>query len=195
MAASVMEFPLSMTSLPVKFSHFTATASGNTVVLDWSNPAPDGEVYYYTIQRSCDGTGFTDAATVKANGAATYQWTDNDANCNTLYYRIGAADADGAVYYSTIQTVKGKNGVAGMTVSPNPVNNRMVTLHFVSLRPGQYHLYFINSEGKTMAVTGVQVADGEESLEMVLPDVVHKGLYYIKLDAGKNSITQNIVVN
>jgi unsaturated rhamnogalacturonyl hydrolase len=195
MAGSVMEFPLSMAALPVKFNGFTAVGIGNKAVINWANPDPGGEVNYYIIQRSCDGAGFTNAGTVKANGAATYQWTDDAAACNTLYYRIGAADADGAVYYSGIQTVKFNNGVPAMTVSPNPVNNRLVVLHFTSLHPGQYNLYFMNSGGKTMAIKTVHVLGGEESVDLVLPDTVQKGLYYIKLDAGSNSITQNIVVN
>jgi len=194
MAGSVMEFPL-MSALPVKFSSFTATAVGNKVVLDWANPDPGSEVNYYIMQRSYDGTGFTDAGQVKANGSADYTWTDNTATGNTIYYRIGAADADGMVYYTGIQAVKFKNGVPAMMVSPNPVSNRVVTLHLSSFRPGSCNLYFINSEGKTIAVTAVHVLGGEENLDLVLPAKVQKGLYYMKLDAGSNSITQNILVN
>ncbi|HSC37431.1 MAG TPA: glycoside hydrolase family 88 protein, partial [Chitinophagaceae bacterium] len=126
MAASVMEFPLSMASLPVKFSSFTAAATENGVVLHWANPDPGGEVKYYIIQRSADGIHFTDAGQVKADGQAVYHWVDNTATGNTLYYRVGAADADGAVYYSTVQVVKGRTGLPAMVVSPNPVDNRRV---------------------------------------------------------------------
>jgi len=195
MAGSVMEFPLASVALPVKFSSFTATATGNQVVLDWANPDTDGEVSYYIIQRSDDGTGFTNAGQVKAGASAAYQWTDNAVTGNIVYYRIAANDVDGKLYYSKVQTVKFRNGVPGMTVSPNPVNNRLVTLHLVFLRPGQYNLYFINSEGKTMGTSAVHALGGEESIDLALPATVHKGLYYMKLNAGSSSITQQILVN
>jgi hypothetical protein len=195
MAASVMEFPLSMASLPVKFSSFTAAAVENGVVLNWANPDPGGEVKYYIIQRSADGTHFTDAGQVKADGQAVYHWVDNVATGNTLYYRVGAADADGAVYYSTIQAVKFKTGQPAMVVSPNPVDNRRVTLHFSAIHAGHYKLYFINSAGKTMASIPVPVSDGEELLELTLPPAVQKGVYYVDLDLGSHHLIQNIVVN
>jgi len=195
MAASVMEFPLFSASLPVKFSRFTATASGSQVVLDWANPDTDGEVNYYIIQRSRDGVAFTNAGRVNASHSAAYGWTDNPPAGNIIYYRIGADDMDGAVYYSGIQTVRYRNDAPAMTVSPNPVNSRLVTLHLSALRAGPYNVYFINSEGKTMAATAVHVREGEQNLELALPGIIQKGLYYIKLDAGNNSITQNIIVN
>jgi unsaturated rhamnogalacturonyl hydrolase len=195
MAASVMEFPLSSASLPVKFSHFTATASGSEVALDWANPDTDGEVNYYSIQRSYDGISFTSVGRVNASHAAAYRWTDNPAAANTIYYRIGADDVDGAMYYSGIQTVRYKNSAPGMTVSPNPVNSRLVTLHLSSVRPGPYNVYFINSEGKTTAATAVQVPEGAQNLELALPNNLQKGLYYIRLDIGTNSITQNLLIN
>ena len=116
--------------LPVTFLNFTGTLSDdNTALLLWQT-ATEINASYFNVQRSTDGTNFTDIGKVNAagntSGTENYQYTDNLAALIGqplhLYYRLQEVDKDGNSQFSKI-VILGLNGQAAVTIYPNPAKD------------------------------------------------------------------------
>lgn len=87
------------------FSFFRAHRQMNGVGMMWA--VNQQGVTEFRIERSYDsGEFYEPVATVSANGAAQYRFTDREALPGFLSYRITAVMADGSTSESQIQTVR-----------------------------------------------------------------------------------------
>jgi photosystem II stability/assembly factor-like uncharacterized protein len=111
------------TALPVEWLQFTVKPlSGKRVSLDWEVQQSE-DVATFTVQRSHNGTQFTDLITLPAkagSGRFVYQALDPQAEDGTNYYRIVQLDTDGKVGYSPIRSVQFGENIA-WRIFPNPV--------------------------------------------------------------------------
>src|SRR5579884_1688125 len=102
------------TTAPAAPTNLTATANGTQVNLSWTDNASD-EIAYH-VERSIDGTNFTDIATVPGmtgtGGTVTY--TDVSADVGTTYtYRVRAFnDANGGTFSAYSNTAKASTAAA-----------------------------------------------------------------------------------
>jgi subtilisin-like proprotein convertase family protein len=108
------------TNLPVTLSSFTATAKNKTIITNW-HTATELNTNHFNVQRSTDGTSFTDIGTVKAvgSGANSYSFIDNKPTDGINYYRLQIVDKDGAVSYSKVVSCE-LSVVKPIAVYPNP---------------------------------------------------------------------------
>ncbi|MEO9020902.1 MAG: serine hydrolase [Ginsengibacter sp.] len=114
-------------ALPVKLISFHGMHSNNEIKLKWTT-AQEINAAYYIIQRSYDGTKFSDIGKVIANGntslPSSYYFTDqsNNNNQSNLFYKIKMTDKDGSFDYSPIISVGIKTS-RYFTISPNPAKD------------------------------------------------------------------------
>jgi hypothetical protein len=118
-------------TVPVTWLSFTAARQTNgTVLLKWSTAAEWG-AKDYMIQRSENGTHWSNLGTVNAVGntqqVSHYQFEDQAANNTNYHYRLEQRDLDGKMSYSKIATVRA-DADRLLSISPNPVINGRATL-------------------------------------------------------------------
>ncbi|HEY4061623.1 MAG TPA: LamG-like jellyroll fold domain-containing protein [Puia sp.] len=94
--------------LPITLARFTAIRQGNQALLQWQTDVEENS-HDFTIERSTDGSHFTDIGTVAAAGNSNkpqqYDFTDLTPGKNANYYRLKESDIDGKFTYSSIQLV------------------------------------------------------------------------------------------
>jgi len=92
----------SPSTLPVKSIGLTAIAlQENKVSIKWS-VVGESKIVNYKVERSLDGTNFTDLAIVIPVSSSNYSYVDAKASNGINYYRIKATDNIGVVVYSKV---------------------------------------------------------------------------------------------
>ena len=119
----------------------------------------------YTIERSVDGTNFTEVATMPATAdtsAYTYSWLDINAIAGTDYYRVYAV-ANNLVKEDTSNVataVLKEDAIAPVVIVPtvetliklypNPVTNGMVNVDLTNYPAGNYTIRIISGTGRVL---------------------------------------------
>ena len=64
------------------------------------------------------------------------------------FYRIKAQETTGKVVYSKIMNVNLSKYKKGLTLYPNPVSGRVITIGLAGIKRGQYNLRIVNMAGQ-----------------------------------------------
>ena len=95
-------------TLPIKLQSFNANANGCSANATWVM-ASEGNAGYYEIERSQNGSGFSEVGivngTAENNQSKKYTFSDNTAPAGVSYYRLKMVSKDGAYLYSNVQEV------------------------------------------------------------------------------------------
>lgn len=120
-------------TLPVSLTAFSASLNNNKVDLKWTT-ASEVNVSHFVVEKSTDGSNYTDAGMVFSYGSAfetaNYTLSDNIAGTQSkvIYYRLRSVDIDGKSQLSATRIIridnKESNSIAILTY-PNPVNNEL----------------------------------------------------------------------
>lgn len=149
--------------LPVKLTKFSAKAKDNGAVqLDWAT-AEEQNSSHFIIERSRDGSQFTELGKVNAAGSSsterTYSFTDNAPFAGTDYYRLKQVDRDGHAEYSETKKVVLGRPAMQLSVSPNPVKNVM-TIEFTGAVRGNVTVVVTDQAGRTVQRYNILVSAG-----------------------------------
>ena len=183
--------------LPVTLTRFTANLiEDNKVKLDWGT-AMEINCSRFVIQRSYDGNVFSDVETVTGNGttnlAHSYTALDDiyTFTGDVAYYRLDQIDLDGKQNFSRIISVKIKNSITTVTVSPNPfmdhinVNTQWNNTEIISAK-------IFNVQGKEMYSKQLQVNKGINNIRIDNLSNLVSGNYYLQLISPSQKIIQKI---
>lgn len=120
-------------TLPVNLTSFSASLNNTKVDLKWTT-ASEVNVSHFIVEKSTDGTNYTDAGMVFSYGSAfeTAKYTLSDDIANTqskvIYYRLRSVDIDGKSQLSATRIIridsKESNSITILTY-PNPVSNEL----------------------------------------------------------------------
>ncbi len=171
--------------LPVTFTSIKATRLDKSkVVVDWKTENASA-IAHYEIQRSTDGRNFSTWANVlpdMANSAsANYSNLDVEAQSSLLYYRVKSIGVNGAVQYSSIVKVLNTADLPKAYVWPNPVENKLVHVHFENIRNGNYQLVIQDALGKKMISHQIAVSNINEQATLKLPAGTASGYYWLTI--------------
>lgn len=177
--------------LPLQLLTFTAQASGSSTVLRWS-AAAQVNTSHFAIERYT-GSNYEAIGTVKTAAGTTagnYAFTDKHPLPGTNLYRLKIVDADGTFTYSYVVSIQHAQAAIA-TVLPNPAS----TYTFLKLRLPQaekIEYTVVNAMGIRLLTKSlpapVQVLDEKLQIAHFAP-----GLYYIKIKAGMQSYTLQLV--
>lgn len=172
--------------LPVKWNSFTAKASDNSVLLNWSTSSEKNN-QYFMVEKSNDGENFEAIAKVSGNGNSNrvnkYSFTDNDFTTTTAYYRIRQVDFDGKFSFSSTLVVK--NEVSPLEVSPNPFNDNLniAATNSETMISAEIH----DIQGKL-----IQSASGKGNVHMNTSELPN-GMYFLRTKQGNTTEVKRIV--
>ncbi len=187
----------SSTPLPINFANLKAYQKANGVQIEWSN-ATEANMDKYVIERSADGSRFTEITSVAAKGNRTamesYTWYDATPFNGNNFYRIKGNEKDGTNKYTGILKVMIGKGKAGMAIAPNPVRGNLLNLQLSNLAKGMYTLVLTNSLGQRVYNKALNHEGGAANYQLQLSSALKGGLYNLQLNDGTSVINRKVIV-
>jgi ELWxxDGT repeat protein len=187
----------SLTSLPVTLLDFSASPQSSAVQLKWTTSS-ESNSSYFGIERSTDGSNFTELNQVQAAGNSSvekhYGYSDNsafDAGSDVLYYRLKLTDADGKIKYSEILNVKLKAGITAIRSYPNPVRDHL-SIVFNSTTGGKVLIRITDLSGKQLYIRNYNQGISS-NLQNVDVSGYASGTYFIQMVTDKETKTIKFV--
>ena len=177
--------------LPVSLLFFSASNVEGQMVLTWAT-ASELNLDYFSIERSLDGSYFTEIARVKGNGNTTerqdYSYNDIEPIGQKLYYRLKSVDFDGYQEHFNVVMVDFEVEKK-VNIYPNPVTNGQVTvsLNFV---PGAGVVVITDLMGATV----YKATWSNEASKQVFPIMLQTGTYLIRFVSEDYQHTSRILV-
>jgi len=179
-----------LSALPVDIIYFSGKLDGNLLNLNWEVGA-EINVHYYEVERSFNGTYFTNINTISAIGLHNYTFTDLTENIRgrRVYYRIKKVDNDGKFSFSDLFTIHLPLNTK-FTVYPNPVKNNLV-LRLNNNTTSVMPLQITDLAGRVLINRKVVANNGLVSLNV---NSLNIGTYIVKLAINDEVLTTKIVV-
>lgn len=182
--------------LPVNFSDVKAFEKGTGVQIEWTN-LTEKDLVSYIVERSANGRDFTEIAQVapRSNQADKESYTSFDASpmSGANFYRIKVLEIDGKVIYSKLLRVDIGRITKGISIYPNPVAGKEVTVGFSAIK-GQYTLRIINAAGQEVFTQRLSHPGGNISQAVILPSSVRSGIYNMLITGDNYKETKMFVV-
>ena len=177
----------SASALPLKLSNFNGKNKERANVLAW-NTANELGISSFVIERSNDGSSFTDIGSVKALGnSQNYSFTDGNLTASfSFYYRLKMVDAAGNYTYSTVVKLN-KQGKLVFQIQPNPIENSTINVYGNNMKQAKVY----DSFGRLLLNTLVNNPD-QTSIKM---NNLTKGVYMINVVSSEGvSQTEKFIV-
>ena len=166
-------------NLPLTLLSFTASKENNDLVqLNWVT-TNELNTSHFIIERSTDGTHFTNTGKVNAQGNSSsnknYNFTDNIAALipGKIFYRLLMADRDGKFTYSGIKIIEKPNELS-ITLNPNPVITNTINLRIHNNRREKIQLNIFSTLGKKVYSQQMETLQGS----------INKSINVMNLPAG-----------
>lgn len=188
------DFNSFFTNLPVVLSYFYGEQSDKNISLNWGVESEDGNESF-VVERSFDGTIFTDVAEVAGRGDSNesfdYSAVDENPAAGANYYRLRQNDFEGSFTYSSVVLVNFDGADAGaMSVSPNPAEDQ-----FSVRLSGNWSAESVS--GKLIEASGRLIKDWQQlpgTSTTIDLNGVAAGVYQLMMTDGKNRLVQRVVV-
>lgn len=181
------------TVVPVKIVSIDAERNADeTIAVNWK-VENETNIARYELERSENGRVFSTivnnvAALHNNGGRAAYTRLDNQPLANDNFYRIKAVSINGRVDYSAIVKVSADKQPASITVNPNPVINRQMSVYFVKQAPGTYQLDFTAVNGQLISSSQVVVQGRNLVKQIYLKNDLAAGTYNLRITGPGNII-------
>lgn len=178
--------------LPVVLTSFTATKSGDDVLLDWET-ASEKNSSHFEVERSPDGELFEKVGRVSAAGnshiAQSYSFSDRQAGQKfggTLYYRLHQVDTDGFSEYSPVRRVELPAPLSGFRrVFPNPFEGEL-NVGLLTDKSMEVSFRLLNLQGTLIAedVKITEPAGQEQVYRFGGTDNLQSGMYILEIGSA-----------
>jgi hypothetical protein len=183
-----------VTVLPVTFVQVQAAAQASKIAVTWQ-VAGEQNIARYRVQRSADGRNFATVASVVANSAAQYGYTDAQPLSGTNFYRIASIENTGVEKYSSIVKVAIGKYAPAISISPNPVVGGQINLQWTNQPAASYTIRLSNSQGQIVFSTTLQHNGGAVAKTLQLPATAVPGVYQLEtLANGAERQVQRVII-
>jgi hypothetical protein len=168
-------------TLAAPIVHFTAIA-GQQTLLNWSGRNIDS-VRKYWIQRSFNGTDFSDIGTVTSPAflSENFQWADPFPGSDNNYYRIKSLQNNGEISYSNIMVTKTLQLTGSVQLFPNPAKSDNMNLKMENQPKGKYQTRLFNSGGQMITQQSFDFAGGNGTQKLANNGSITPGVYYLQI--------------
>ena len=152
----------------------------------------------YELQVSADGrnlSSLTHQQPANNNtGNARYDYTDYNSSSADIFYRVKAISNDGTVQYSRTVKVTGFKSDAGISIYPNPVEDKVLQLQAYNLDGGLYTLQLINNIGQVVYRASIRMSAGTSRQTVQLGSGIAAGRYQLKLESGNQVYSELLII-
>jgi Secretion system C-terminal sorting domain len=183
-------------TLPVTLSSFTARKAANNAVLDWATEM-EKNVSHFVIQRSLDGTDYTDAGLIFTSGNSDrhkeYSFKDELKNINKgiVYYRLKMVDLDGRFEQSPVRVLRisEQNEMTNILAYPNPVVSELRITLPSNWQDNKVTIDVINTSGQILKHIVSSKASQTETVDM---RDLGTGIYMVRATSGLGTAVQRV---
>lgn len=181
--------------LPVTITSVSAGRNADrSIAVKWT-VENEVNIVRYEVQRSADGSQFT--GILQADAANSHNYTKNDLSplSGDNFYRIKATSLDGQVQYSNIVKVAPLKAMPSISVYPNPVTDKKMSIRFTGQQKGTYGIQLFAGNGQLVYSGSVNIQDDNSVQDINLGHKVSAGSYLLKITAGTEQVSgQNILI-
>lgn len=173
-------------ALPIELLFFQAEMDDETreVNLYWAT-ATEVDNDFFTIEKSTNGTDWTEVKTVDGSGTkyskTNYSDVDSKPFAGTSYYRLKQTDFDGEYSYSPIVSVN-SSPINGISLYPNPSHQGdQIVVNFPDYGVNTIDVLIYSVDGKIVQQT---LLDLEDSHQMIvdIDDSFEPGYYLLRTE-------------
>lgn len=182
--------------LPVKLVSFSGNLENNVSRLRWETSMEES-LSGYTVQRSYDGSNFSDISTLPAFGRAhVYNYNDEaaDQNADKIYYRLKIVDIDNSLTYSGIVLLKRSLTQGTVVVMPNPFSKEL-RFSITSTSTENITYTLLNSEGKQLRKTSQKLNRGSNVFYINDLGSIQTGIYFLQIQLNDEIKTIKLLKN
>jgi len=169
-------------ALPITISgYIAALQSDNTVAIKWTT-ATEVNSNHFLVEKSTDGIAFTKLATVVSNNihsGSPYKVIDANPVEGVNYYRLTQVDNDGKYEVFGVKTVTLNKVDKDITIYPNPLNGKQLSIHFNNLTLQSKEVELRNVAG-SLIFRGSYQQSGNV-LQLDLPNKPSTGIYILEV--------------
>jgi hypothetical protein len=180
--------------LPLEFISFNAKRKDDYTELKWVT-IDELDTDNFKVERSDKGNDFDTLASIptRSNGNVTeYVFRDVEPINGKAYYRIRCVDLDGTSKLTRIQVVFAQPQVSKKIQVINPVRNHLLTFYgFDDKYTSDYLL--TDPAGKTIIRGAIRIQPGSNN-NILLPDNLSKGIYFLKISSSGYEFRQSVLV-
>ncbi|GEO10027.1 T9SS type A sorting domain-containing protein [Segetibacter aerophilus] len=185
------------TTLPLHLLGIKAVEKNGGVEVGWIAES-ESNMDRYEVEKSVDGQRYVTAGTVKAKSnpgtSSNYTWFDLMPNKGDNFYKIKSVDKEGVTKYSSVAKVKLDKGVSGITLFPNPIQGKIVTLQFTGIKKANYNVSLFNSVGEKVHNTIISHTGGSANHSFELKTFLPKGVYQLQVSDNIDKETISVLV-
>lgn len=194
---NIISFDMNFTLLPVELTSFTGKLQNKQVNLQWATTL-NSNTDHFTIERSGHGNAFEPLATVTtAQGNTTnttiqFNYTDATPLTGTSYYRLKITDANGAVSYSDVVTIR--NSTGGLKIYPTVVPQQAI-LYIQAGEPIDNATVTITDlQGRQLQQQPVARLASAQTIGIPLRAGLAKGVYVVQVKNRDNTLLSKTIV-
>ncbi len=183
--------------MPVTLTRFTAKLlQTNQAEVDWST-SMEINCDKFVVQRSYDGTVFTDVQAVAGNATTNlvhnYSEIDdlNSFTGSIVYYRLQQLDIDGKENLSYVIPLKFKNEGNLTTVAPNPFSD-FININTQWDKPEVVTVKIFDLQGKQLLSKQKQLNKGNNNIRVDNLSNLPVATYYLQLISPSQKIVKKI---
>jgi hypothetical protein len=178
--------------LPVNFISANAVLiNSNSVSVRWAVATPAGKNGIFEIEKSSDGSRWNRIGSMQINNEmqSGYEYFDNEANADKIFYRIRETDLDGKSIYSDVIFVN-KNGIkASVVVSPNPASNSVNIIYSSNSFDKRSVLDIEDMQGRKILTQHIQGV-----LTQINTSNLARGSYLFTISNGSEKNTIKVII-
>ena len=172
-------------ALPMQLLSFTAQSAEVGTLLNWSTSF-EMNSKEYVIQRSEDGSQFSDIGNVPAAGNSSterhYTYTDQTAEGTILYYRLKQVSLDELSSYSKIIRVqKEQKNSTPFKLLYNPITKNTLEIEFGMIPGDRVQLMVADVSGKNLLTKDLMQISGTRQQVVLPPYLLSNGVYILRV--------------
>ncbi|HMG68490.1 MAG TPA: T9SS type A sorting domain-containing protein, partial [Chitinophagaceae bacterium] len=154
---------------------------------------------YYQVERSSDGNSFSGIGKVDASGNSdsklSYTWLDGSPNSGNNFYRVKSVDFDGHISYSSIVRINtGANTKSSISIYPNPVRGKQLTLQLNNLQKGSFSVKVFNRMGQQVSQSQLDISEENMTRTLQLPSGIESGTYNLIISNGILRLNKTFII-
>ncbi|MDX2003590.1 MAG: T9SS type A sorting domain-containing protein [Chitinophagales bacterium] len=173
---------------------WSVNSEGQHVVVQWELLHSD-TLGAYAIYRSQDSETFQLMENVKGSTASKgiYAYTDEHPYLGYSFYKLEQADATGTVVFSDVLAIS-VTSVPTTDFSIRPENEPGFYTLEITSQEANLNLAILDIMGQMVYADNIVNPTGKSQVTLSLADQLAPGVYYVKLDSGKDTFIRQLEI-